>query len=940
MSLNFAGQNLHGRSFKGQNLSGADFSHANLQGADFTTATLTDADFSHANLKGTRFAQATLQRSQFIYAITGLQRVQEIVLSGSCLFATSLAGLGAGLAGSWISNLLLSDNTLLKFGDTNGGNFHSTAAGLLALVVLITSFAVMLAQGLRSAFQIGGITAIVAGVITTTTVALKTGVGNSSGEIAVAVDGAAAVAVILAVAPVLIVALSATVLESLILPGVAAVLGIMASVKLGIASKVADWVLISTWAGGSVLILLGLYVGQCILSKKHGYERIKSLAVGLTVSNGTHFRGSDLTEANFSYATLKHSDFRQTIIARTLWHGVRHIDWTRVGDTILVYPAVCDLLVSGDGSGKSYANANFQGANLIGADLRHANFNAADLSGANLQGACLEWASLTQAQAIGADFTNAKMTGACGLGTWNIDGSTVLDKIDCRWVYLLEQPKPGTDDRERRPSSGEFAPEEFTSLFRKVIDTVDLIFRNGIDWRAFTQSFQQIQVEHTDTHLEIQSIENKSNGIVVVKVRTSTGADKGTIHSQFMQFYQDEIAIAHQQNKVLHKHEQEIQFMREMINRLIERPVLDQVVILHVGKEAIENGFSVTLQILQDGIPLPSVQCIGELPPNNQIFSSYNYWQSAYRRSLKSTRLDVPSQVTNVSGDEFFSDCLEAATNLSKQINLWLSSESFRPVDQAMRTQLNCSQPIRIILQTDHPKLRQLPWQTWRFFDDYPQAELALSKSTYRSPTLTVVATPKAANAPVKILAVVGDSRGIDLAKDQATLAASDAEVTPLITPQRQDISAALWEQPWDILFFAGHSRSQAEATTGELWINAEQHLLITDIRNALTQAISRGLKLAIFNSCDGLGLANNLADLQIPQMIVMREPIPDAVAHSFLINFLTGFSSGKSLYQSVREARERLQDIEDQYPCATWMPVIVQNPTELPPTWQNLKNG
>lgn len=86
--------------------------------------------------------------------------------------------------------------------------------------------------------------------------------------------------------------------------------------------------------------------------------------------------------------------------------------------------------------------------------------------------------------------------------------------------------------------------------------------------------------------------------------------------------------------------------------------------------------------------------------------------------------------------------------------------------------------------------------------------------------------------------------------------------------------------------------------------------------------------------------LANDLADLQVPQMIVMREPIPDAIAHVFLISFLNQFSSGKSLYQSVRAARERLQDFEEQYPCATWLPVVIQNPTEIPLTWQDWKNA
>jgi hypothetical protein len=67
-------------------------------------------------------------------------------------------------------------------------------------------------------------------------------------------------------------------------------------------------------------------------------------------------------------------------------------------------------------------------------------------------------------------------------------------------------------------------------------------------------------------------------------------------------------------------------------------------------------------------------------------------------------------------------------------------------------------------------------------------------------------------------------------------------------------------------------------------------------------------------------------------------EPVPDRVAHAFLMHFLTHFSQGQSFYQSVRDAREQLQNLEEQYPCADWLPMIVQNPAEIPPTWQTLK--
>jgi hypothetical protein len=108
-------------------------------------------------------------------------------------------------------------------------------------------------------------------------------------------------------------------------------------------------------------------------------------------------------------------------------------------------------------------------------------------------------------------------------------------------------------------------------------------------------------------------------------------------------------------------------------------------------------------------------------------------------------------------------------------------------------------------------------------------------------------------------------------------------------------------------------------------------------LKYALKTAVEKGLKIAVFNSCDGLGLARELADLKIPQILVMREPVPDKVAQEFLKYFLIAYARGESFYLAVKEARSKLQGLEDRYPCASWLPLIVQNPAEIPPAWQQL---
>jgi hypothetical protein len=128
----------------------------------------------------------------------------------------------------------------------------------------------------------------------------------------------------------------------------------------------------------------------------------------------------------------------------------------------------------------------------------------------------------------------ATLTGAC-LEAWNIDSTTRLEGAICDYVYLINQ------QRERRPSSGEFGPGEFTKLFQEVLDTVDFIFRNGIDWRAFITAFKKLQVEYEGTELTVQRIENKGDGVVVARVSVPPDADKGKLHSELTQHYQREL---------------------------------------------------------------------------------------------------------------------------------------------------------------------------------------------------------------------------------------------------------------------------------------------------------------------------------------------------------------------------------------------------------------
>src|SRR5919199_523730 len=364
---------------------------------------------------------------------------------------------------------------------------------------------------------------------------------------------------------------------------------------------------------------------------------------------------------------------------------------------------------------------------------------------------------------------------------------------------------------------------------------------------------------------------------------------------------------------------------------------MGKLVVLKLEDGSFEQGFPVTLQIGEDERH-PSLEIIGKLPPIPEIPQCYHDWAKTYRDLGLRSRLEAaPAQVTNVSTKEKIENCCSAAQILRDRLNDWLYSESFRPIREKLLEQLSPTDEIRLIIQTENIWLRRLPWHLLDFCDRYPKAEIALSPRSFRYPKPI-----PSAHSKVRILAILGNSAGINIQADRLLLEQlPDAEVLFLEEPQLEKLNEELWRKPgWDILFFAGHSSSQCNGETGQIYLNQTDSLTFDQLKFAVKKAVERGLKIAIFNSCDGLGLAQNLADLQIPQIVIMREPVPDRISQEFLKNFLDAFSRGESFYLAVREARERLQGWETRFPCATWLPMIFQNPAVVPPTWRGLCQG
>jgi CHASE2 domain-containing sensor protein len=344
----------------------------------------------------------------------------------------------------------------------------------------------------------------------------------------------------------------------------------------------------------------------------------------------------------------------------------------------------------------------------------------------------------------------------------------------------------------------------------------------------------------------------------------------------------------------------------------------------------LEQGFRVSLEISEGNAPV-FTEATGGLPAAADLLQLFTKWQQDYYHSLGVSRIALESISVQTGTLTQIETCRHSEQRLKTALQAWLAAIEFQPIERRLRETLMPQEAVEILLRTTDQRLHRLPWHFWDFIDRYPQAELVVS-----SPSERIILPPRT-TTQVRILAILGDRQGIDTEADRLAIAAvPNADVVFLVEPTRQQVYDRLWEEAWDLLFFAGHSKTEHQQ--GRIYLNPTESLTLAELRFGLQRAIAKGLQLTIFNSCDGLGLAYELEQLHLPQSIVMREPVPDRVAQEFLKRFLNIFAAGESLHIAVRHARESLQGLEGEFPAASWLPIVFQNPAVPSLTWQSLQ--
>lgn len=264
---------------------------------------------------------------------------------------------------------------------------------------------------------------------------------------------------------------------------------------------------------------------------------LRALVFSAATWQGTSFYDLDLSYVDFMGAKLANTDLRAYKLYRTCFQGVIGLERARVDNRYLDLdlPKVQKLLTHGCSEEQDFSRLNLRGAYLQRADLQHINFTDTELTGADLKDADVQSVFFVRANVTGVDFSRASLTGIC-IQDWNVNTETLFTNVECDYVYRkLDENGNPTD---RFPSDRNFEPREFESLYQEVGNVVELIFQEGVNWRAFAFTLQKLQLEDEGLGLELKGIEKRGD-LWVVKVTHDEHIPTARVEQQLKASYEN-----------------------------------------------------------------------------------------------------------------------------------------------------------------------------------------------------------------------------------------------------------------------------------------------------------------------------------------------------------------------------------------------------------------
>ena len=353
-----------------------------------------------------------------------------------------------------------------------------------------------------------------------------------------------------------------------------------------------------------------------------------------------------------------------------------------------------------------------------------------------------------------------------------------------------------------------------------------------------------------------------------------------------------------------------------------------------------ENKFDQLLKATVEIIDKDNVsksQVVSYLPSTVKVIEFYYAFKLSYRRLfINYKEQGFSGELTKSEPSNQVKKSYQSVELLKRSLAKWFSSPEFREIRNLLLQELEPSEEIQLIICSPNQHLLQLPWHLVfePFLKNYTNAEIV-----FRINKNQIYSNKSVFIKNIKLLAILGDYGSIDIEAEQQEIAAiPNSEVLLLTEPLRQQFDN-IWHHNWNILFFSSSYGNRFE----DMYFNKLENFTLEEFKSFLKKAIASGLELAIINCSNGLEIAGKLADLEIPNLIILREHLPPRVAQGFLKLFLKACANGKSVYMAIREARSKLAPLENIFPGATWLPVIFQNPTteavtvpEFPPIENN----
>ncbi|BAU16075.1 hypothetical protein LEP3755_66420 (plasmid) [Leptolyngbya sp. NIES-3755] len=313
----------------------------------------------------------------------------------------------------------------------------------------------------------------------------------------------------------------------------------------------------------------------------------------------------------------------------------------------------------------------------------------------------------------------------------------------------------------------------------------------------------------------------------------------------------------------------------------------------------------------------------------------YQTWQSTYLQFYRSTLRARLGLVLNIQQPEidWRTRLVQAEAAFLAEFHYWLNSAELLEIRREItKTSI-------FYLRCDSPEVVKLPWESWQIGSEFGSSQPIQIIRT--SLALCAERAKPIDRAKNRILVILGDESGLNFEAERAALQQLNhrAEIhligwqPEVRTPELlQQIRNAIADpKGWDILFFAGHS-NETTLTGGELGIAPSTSILISEIAPQLKFAQERGLQFAIFNSCNGLSIAESLINLGLNQVVVMREPIRDDVAKDFLLHFLRYLSNHQNAQEATLSACQFLKLEKNlTYPSAYLIPSLFSHPQAKP---------